>query len=59
MNLPASAADVEMQVLSLGCENPLEEGMAAAPRYSCLERPTDRGLPGYSPYASIVKVEHG
>ena len=33
----------DVQVQSLGREDPLEEGMATHSRYSCLENPTDRG----------------
>ena len=33
----------EMQVQSLGCEDPLEEGMATHSKYSCLENLMDRG----------------
>ena len=32
-----------MQVRSLGCEDPLEKGMASPHQYSCLENPMDRG----------------
>ena len=32
----------EMWVQSLGCEDPLEEGMATT-QYCCLEDPMDRG----------------
>ena len=33
----------EMQVWSLGWEDPLGEGMATLVHYSCLENPMDRG----------------
>ena len=33
----------EMQVASLGLEDPLEEEMATHFQYSCLENPTDTG----------------
>ena len=33
----------ETYVRSLGREDPLEEGMATPPQYSCLENPMDRG----------------
>ena len=32
-----------MRALSLGLEDPLEEGMATHSQYSCLENPMDRG----------------
>ena len=32
-----------MRVQSLGCEDPLEKGMASPRQYSCLENPMDRG----------------
>ena len=34
----------EMQVLSLGGEDPLEKGMAYPLQYACLENPMDRGV---------------
>ena len=40
---PANAGDVEIQVQSLGREDPLEEGMATQLQCSCLENPMDRG----------------
>ena len=43
----------DVQVQSLGREDPLEEGMATHSRYSCLENPTDRG----AWRASVHKVE--
>ena len=43
-NLPAMQETQEMQVWSLGLEDPLEEEMAANPlQYSCLAKPMDRG----------------
>ena len=33
----------EMQVQSLGWEDPLEKKMASPLQYSCLENPMDRG----------------
>ena len=40
-NPPTNAGDVEMQVQSLGWEDPLEEGNTL--HYCCLEKPMDRG----------------
>ena len=46
-NLPAMR---ETWIGSLGGEDPLKEGMATHPRYSCLEDPHgQRCLVGYSP----------
>ena len=45
-NLPANAGDMEMQVLSLGWEGPLEEGMAT---HSLLEESRGQG----SPWATV------
>ena len=43
----------EMQVRSLGQEDPLEEGMAThSSQYSCLENPIDRG----SWWASVHRI---
>jgi len=50
-NPPAMQESQEAQVQSLGCEDPLEEGMATHSR-SYLENPMDHGqrsLVGYSP----------
>ena len=41
-NLPAMQETQEMQVQSLGQEDPLEEGVANPFQYSCLENPMDR-----------------
>ena len=46
-NLPAMQ---ETWVLSLGWEDPLENGMATHSQYSGLENPLDRDLVGYSPH---------
>ena len=42
-NPPANAGDGRTRVLSLGWEDPLENGMATHSHYSFLEIPTDRG----------------
>ena len=42
-NPPAMKETQEMQVRSLGQEDPLEEGHGHPPQYSCLENSTDRG----------------
>ena len=47
-DLPANAGDIEMQVLSLGWEGPLEEGMATHSRI-LRESQGQRSLAGYSP----------
>ena len=47
-NLPANAGDIEMQVLSLGWEGPLEEGMATH-SHILGESQGQRSLAGYSP----------
>ena len=41
--LSAKAEDKEMQVRSLGWENPLEKGHGNPLQHSCLENPMDRG----------------
>ena len=41
-NLPASVGDIEMWVLSLGWEDPLEEEMATHSSIFGLENPKDR-----------------
>ena len=41
-NLPASVGDIEMWVLSLGWEDPLEEEMATHSSIFGLENPNDR-----------------
>ena len=41
-NLPASVGDIEMWVLSLGWEDPLEEEMATHSSIFGLENPMDR-----------------
>ena len=41
-NLPAVQEKQEMQVQSLGQEDPLEEGVANPFQYSCLENSMDR-----------------
>ena len=47
-NLPAMR---ETLVQPLGWKDPLEEGMATHPKYSCLENPHgQRSLVGYSPW---------
>jgi len=52
-NPPAMQELQEMQVRSLGQEDPLEEGMAThSSQYSCLENPIDRG----SWWASVHRV---
>ena len=49
--LPTNAGDIEMQVQSLGQEDPLEKGMATHSEYSCLENPMgQRSLAGYCPW---------
>ena len=42
-NLPAMQEAQEMQVLSLGQEDPLGEGNGNPLQYSCLEIPMDKG----------------
>ena len=42
-NLPATQQPQEMQVRSLGQEDPLDEGVATYSTVSCLENPMDRG----------------
>ena len=42
-NLPAMQETQEMQVQSLGPEDPLEEESDSPPQYSCLENPMERG----------------
>jgi len=42
-NLPAMQEPQEMQIQSLGQEDPLEEGNGNPLQYSCLENPMDRG----------------
>ena len=50
-NLPAMQETQEMQVWSMGLEDPLEEEMAANPvQYSCLANPMDRGTWGATVY---------
>ena len=50
-NLPAMQETQEMQVWSLGLEDPLEEEMATNPvQYSCLANPMDRGTWGATVY---------
>ena len=42
-NSPTNAGDTEMQVQSLGLEDPLEKEMAThSSNYSCLENPMDK-----------------
>ena len=42
-NLPAMQEAQEMQVLSLGQEDPLGEGNGNPLQYSCLDNPMDKG----------------
>ena len=42
--LPATDEAQEMQVPSLGWEDPLEEENGNPLQYSCLKNPTDRGV---------------
>ena len=42
-NLPAMQEPQEMQIQSLGQEDPLEEGNGNPLQCSCLENPRDRG----------------
>ena len=52
----------EMEVQSLGHEDPLEEEMATHSQYSCLENPMDRGrsMVGCSPWSckELDMTEH-
>ena len=54
-NLPASAGDMEMQVQSLGWEDPLEKGMATTPVFLPGESHGQRSLAGYSPWGHKVR----
>ena len=47
-NPPAMQGTLEMQVQSLGQEDPLEEEMATHLWHSCLKNPMDGSLPGSS-----------
>ena len=54
-NLPSSAGDMEMQVQSLGWEDPLEKGMATTPVFLPGESHGQRSLAGYSPWGRKVR----
>ena len=42
-NPPANGGDIRDMDVTLGWEDPLEEGMATHSSYSCLGNPMDRG----------------
>ena len=56
-NLPVSGGDIELQVQSLGQEDPLEEGMATHSVFLPGESHAQRSLMGYSPWGSC-RVRH-
>ena len=62
-NLPAMQEPQDMQIPSLGWEDPLEEGMAThSSILQCLENPTvgQKSLEGYSPWGcrEMDRTEH-
>ena len=54
-NLPAVQETQEMQILSLGWEDPLEEGMATHSSFQPGESHGQRSLTGYSPQGLRVR----